>query len=115
MEPLGLVPLESMACGTPVIGVKEGGVRESIIDGQTGILIDRDAQALADAVIRLMESPELHERFSQNGITYVREQWNWDKAFVRFDACIEKLSEKKKNLYSLLSTASEVSSFNTGC
>jgi len=37
MEPFGLVALEAMACGTPVIGVRESGIRESVIDGITGI------------------------------------------------------------------------------
>lgn len=38
-EDFGMIPIESMACGTPVIGVNEGGLRETIIDGETGILI----------------------------------------------------------------------------
>ncbi len=41
-EDFGMSPVESMACGTPVIGVDDGGLRESIIDGKTGILIDPD-------------------------------------------------------------------------
>ncbi|MBP6920944.1 glycosyltransferase [Candidatus Gracilibacteria bacterium] len=39
-EDFGMSPVESMACGTPVIGVNDGGLRESIIDGETGILIN---------------------------------------------------------------------------
>lgn len=39
-EDFGMSPVESMACGTPVIGVNDGGLKESIIDGTTGILID---------------------------------------------------------------------------
>lgn len=39
-EDFGMSPVESMACGTPVIGVNDGGLRESIIDGKTGILIN---------------------------------------------------------------------------
>jgi glycosyltransferase involved in cell wall biosynthesis len=39
-EDFGMSPVESMACGTPVIGVNDGGLKESIIDGVTGILID---------------------------------------------------------------------------
>jgi glycosyltransferase involved in cell wall biosynthesis len=39
-EDFGMSPVESMSCGTPVIGVDDGGLRESIIDGKTGILID---------------------------------------------------------------------------
>lgn len=39
-EDFGMSPVESMSCGTPVIGVNDGGLKESIIDGKTGILID---------------------------------------------------------------------------
>lgn len=39
-EDFGMSPVESMACGTPVIGVNDGGLKESIIDGVTGILIN---------------------------------------------------------------------------
>lgn len=39
-EDFGMSPVESMACGTPVIGVNDGGLKESIIDGKTGILIN---------------------------------------------------------------------------
>ncbi len=38
LEPFGLVPLEAMSCGTPIVAVKEGGVRESVIHNKTGIL-----------------------------------------------------------------------------
>ena len=46
MEPFGFVPLESMACGTPVVGVCEGGVRETIRHEETGLLVDRDPEFL---------------------------------------------------------------------
>ncbi len=43
-EDFGMSPVESMACGTPVIGVNDGGLKESIIDGKTGILIDPECR-----------------------------------------------------------------------
>lgn len=85
MEPLGLVPLESMACGTPVIGVKEGGIRESIVDQQTGLLIDRDTQELAQAITRLMDSPDLYERLSRNGPVYILQHWTWEHSVQRLE------------------------------
>lgn len=42
-EDFGMVALESMACGVPVIGVDEGGIRETVIDGKTGILLSPEA------------------------------------------------------------------------
>ncbi len=38
-----MVALESMSCGVPVIGVDEGGIRETVIDGQTGVLLSAEA------------------------------------------------------------------------
>lgn len=51
-EDFGMSPVESMACGTPVIGVNDGGLKESIVDGQTGILINPDCapEYIIDAV-----------------------------------------------------------------
>jgi len=93
MEPLGLVPLESMACGTPVIGVREGGVRETIVHEHTGLLIDRDVNQLAQAVRRLMESKELFEHLSRNAPTYIRDLWNWDRSIERLEAAFHMLLE----------------------
>jgi glycosyltransferase involved in cell wall biosynthesis len=80
MEPFGLIPLESNACGTPIIGIREGGIRESIIDGETGILVDRDEQELVQAITKLIDSQEMREKLSQNGVEYVRKYWTWEKS-----------------------------------
>ncbi|MEP6933687.1 MAG: glycosyltransferase family 4 protein, partial [Nitrospirota bacterium] len=77
MEPFGLVALEAMACGTPVIGVREGGVRESVLDGQSGILVDRDPTELAEAIDHLVQNPDVRNRLGQQAGVYVRSQWTW--------------------------------------
>ena len=51
-EPFGMVMVEALACGTPVIAFPEGAARELVRDGQTGFLVD-DEQAMGDAVARL--------------------------------------------------------------
>lgn len=63
-EDFGMSAVESMAAGKPVIGVAEGGLRESIVDGQTGILLppDPSAEAIAAAVGRLPASVALGMR-----------------------------------------------------
>ncbi len=79
-EPLGLVPLEAMACGTPVVGVKEGGVAETVQHGETGILVERDAEAFAQACLRLLDDEALAHRLGLQGREYVCKTWGWDKA-----------------------------------
>ena len=85
MEPFGLVPLESMACGTPVVGVREGGVRESVVNGQTGILVDRAPEAFAQAVRTLLEDRELAGRYGAQAREYVAEKWTWEQAVQRLE------------------------------
>ncbi len=79
-EPLGLVPLEAMACGTPVLGVREGGVQETVCHEETGLLMERHPQALAEAVETLLDSPELAARYGRRGVQFTRQAWNWDRA-----------------------------------
>jgi glycosyltransferase involved in cell wall biosynthesis len=60
-EPFGLVPVESMATGTPVVAYSNGGVKETIIDGVTGYLIEESShglEALEGAVQRIYAMPE---------------------------------------------------------
>lgn len=67
-EPYGLVPLEAMSMGRPVVGSRSGGITETILDGETGFLVERgDSVALADCVERLLRNPELSRRMGQIG------------------------------------------------
>ena len=70
-EPFGLVPLEAMACGTPVVGIREGGVPESIVHEQTGLLVERLHERFAAAVQSLLANPDLAETYGRNGREHV--------------------------------------------
>jgi glycosyltransferase involved in cell wall biosynthesis len=79
-EPFGLVPLEAMACGTPVIGVREGGVQESVIHEFTGLLVERDPHLFAAAIQRLLADSGLAETYGLNGREHVSRNWTWDQS-----------------------------------
>ncbi len=72
-ETLGIVGLEALARGVPVVASDVGGVREWLRDGETGRLVPPgDARALADAAGALLASPETVRRYGQNGINLIR-------------------------------------------
>ncbi len=89
MEPFGLVPLESMACGTPVVGICEGGVRETVVDGVTGYLEQRDPEQFARAILRLVEDQQLAERLGQQGRDIIEKQWTWERAIQSLEEHME--------------------------
>ncbi|BCA54118.1 glycosyl transferase [Nitrospira sp. KM1] len=91
MEPFGLVALEAMACGTPVIGIKEGGVRESVVDGRTGILVDRDPAELALAIDLLVGQRDERDRQGLEASEYVKREWTWKRTIDCYESGIEKL------------------------
>jgi glycosyltransferase involved in cell wall biosynthesis len=95
-EPLGLVPLEALACETPVVGVAEGGVRETVADSETGLLTERDPQRFAAAVEKLLGDPELRDQLGREGRRRVLDGWSWDRAAEQIEASLVSLSEQSK-------------------
>ena len=84
-EALGVVLLEAMASGTPVIGSKVGGIPDIIEEGRNGFLAEqKNPQDLADKIVRLLSNKELRQRFSKNGMQTVREKFSWEAVVGRF-------------------------------
>jgi glycosyltransferase involved in cell wall biosynthesis len=85
-EPFGLVPLEAMACGTPVVAITEGGIPESVVDGRTGLLVGREPARFAAALERLIADPDLARRLGEEGRAHVSREWTWARATARLEA-----------------------------
>jgi glycosyltransferase involved in cell wall biosynthesis len=94
LEPFGLVPLEAMACGTPVVVVKEGGVRESVMHNKTGVLTQRDENMFAHAVMELLANEERVRDMSQNAIECIEDYWTAEKAGKRLMWHINRVVDK---------------------
>jgi glycosyltransferase involved in cell wall biosynthesis len=93
LEPFGLVPLEAMACGTAVVAVAEGGVRESVEPGVSGLLVARDESAFARAVAAVLCDAELAHRLGTAGRAAVRERWTWAASCRQLEAALRECAE----------------------
>ena len=78
LEPFGLVPLEAMACATPVVAVREGGYRESVLHEETGLLVPRDEQAIGEAIGQILSDDALRERLGARGVDFVKRHFSLD-------------------------------------
>lgn len=85
LEPFGLVPVEAMACGTPVIGVREGGFQEAITHNQTGILVDRDPVVFSDAIQSVISDTKLSAELGHNSRLNVLNNWSWERSVASIE------------------------------
>jgi glycosyltransferase involved in cell wall biosynthesis len=89
-EPYGLVPLEAMSCGRPVIAVDQGGFPENVEDGITGILVDRTEESIAEALGRILGDHRLAADLSENGRSFVLEKRSVDQEMRRMREALEE-------------------------
>jgi len=108
-EPFGIINLEAMACGAPVVASAVGGILEVVVEGETGYLVpfdadettgfpnkpDKFARGLADKIKTLMADPDLCKRFGQAGRKRVEEKFGWPAIAKHTVELYAKLVEKR--------------------
>ena len=101
-EPFGIINLEAMACETAVVASAVGGIKEVVVDGETGFLVPVDfveetfklanaekfSRDLADRINQLMKDRQLREKFAKAGRKRVQEKFSWTR-----------IARKTKELY----------------
>ncbi len=105
-EPFGIINLEAMACETPVVASAVGGIKEVVVDGETGFLVPLEqmkespfepanpeefARDLAARINQLMADPKLREKFGKAGRKRAEEKFSWSA-----------IARKTKALYATL-------------
>jgi starch synthase len=79
-EPFGLINLEAMACGTPVVASRVGGIPEVVVDGETGRLVEPgNVGALAEALRQALADPARARRMGEAGRRRVEAHFSWDR------------------------------------
>lgn len=105
-EPFGIINIEAMACETAVVASAVGGIKEVVVDGETGILVHLDQQTtapfepvnpdkfskdLATGVNKLISDKALRERMAKNGRKRVEETFDWTAIAKQVEALYKSL------------------------
>jgi glycosyltransferase involved in cell wall biosynthesis len=87
MESFGVAALEAASCARPVIATRVGGIPEVVLDGETGLLVEKEnVSSLADAIVSLATDRELMTRMGQAGRRLVQQKYLWE-------TCLDKMCE----------------------
>ncbi len=105
-EPFGIVPVEAMACGVPVVASAVGGMLDTVLPEVTGLLVEpRDPVALASAVRRLLDRPELLRSYGAAAAARARELYSWDEVAARTDEAYRRTLSKAQPAWPGLAVA----------
>ena len=79
-EGLGVVLIEAMQYGLPVVASDVGGIPDVVVSGETGILVpEKNSQALADAFQKLESDPEMEAALLKGAENRIAEYFNWNR------------------------------------
>lgn len=85
LEPFGLSVVESLACGTPVVAVREGGFRETVDSGITGLLTDRKPEKIARAMTKIILDKVMAKRMGERGRHVVIKKFTWENTVKKLN------------------------------
>ena len=97
LEPFGFAPLEANACGTPVVAIAEGGIRETVRDGINGFLInDNNPIEIGQAISKLLNNPNLAREIGESARNIVVEKWSLENAINNIENVLLAEAKAKK-------------------
>jgi glycosyltransferase involved in cell wall biosynthesis len=97
-EGLGVVLLEAMASGVPVIGSEIGGITDIIEDGKTGLFVKAgDPDDLAKKILFILSNKDIRENLSREAMNLIDQKFSWDIVTSQFVEVFRNFSNNKKN------------------
>lgn len=101
LEGFGLVTVEALACGTPVLGTPVGAIPEVLARLDPGLVADgSDAEALAGAILRILrrfrDQPGERPRLAAKGRALVEREYNWDRHSERLEQVLREVCELRR-------------------
>ena len=94
-EGLGLVLLEAMAAGKPIVASRVNAIPEIVIDGETGILVPpKDVKAIAKAIISMLRNPELSKEMGRKGREWLVREFSVENMVAETEKVYDELSSK---------------------
>ncbi len=94
-EPFGLTPLETMAAGSIPFCLNEGGYKDSVRNRETGLLVSRNPNKIAEAMEWILSLPKEQQRIQDNLKKEIENNWTWEKSAKTLVSIYEKW--KKNN------------------
>ncbi|MBE2320229.1 glycosyltransferase family 4 protein [Solirubrobacter sp. CPCC 204708] len=89
-ESMGIPPVEAMAAGLPVISSPVGGANESVVEGETGLFVERgDVDGLAAAIVALVDDPARRAALGAAGRARAAKHFSWDGVTAEFEHVLE--------------------------
>jgi glycosyltransferase involved in cell wall biosynthesis len=96
-EPFGLVAIEAMASGTPVVASQVGGLQFTVVDGETGLLVPpQNIEGFAQAIDRLLDNPYWRDTLGKNARKRVEEKFSWEGVASQLNQLYLKLIEHNR-------------------
>ncbi len=90
--------IEAQAAGIPVVTTDVGGVKDIVLDGETGFIVpNNDLNTYVEKLLLLVENKKKREKMSQNGWSFVQEKFHYETLVRNMEGLYDQLIEKKRN------------------
>lgn len=90
-EGLGMSAVEAGACGIPTVTFGLGGTSELVLHEDTGLVVEKSRDALAEGLVRILTDDDLADRLGENARKKVAEQYSWDILSKKFDRLFKEI------------------------